>query len=241
VTGVQTCALPIWLADAVASFQRYLELDPNASDRQSVEERIRRLRTRLAETGIALTVSEPGARVRIDGTLAGATPLPGPVRVAAGAHEIVVEKDGFRPFRLRVSVEGGQVVEAEATLVAIPPPRSGNRRLRRALEWVSAGVGGLALASGTVLGALAIGASDRANEERAGDADVYDDARSSAETLALGADVSFGVAFVGAATFLVLLVIDGGSAGETAAGATSAQMMPVVGPDGLRLALTGRF
>lgn len=239
------------LAEAIASFQRYLELVPDAEDRATIEERIRGLQERLAQTGIVLTVSEPGARVLVDGTEAGTTPLAAALQVTPGSHELRVEKEGFQPFRLRVAVEAGRRVEAEATLVALqshtpppPPPRPADPAPSRGRTWtwVTAGVTGLALAGGTVLGFLALGESDSANAEVAGDADRYDEHLSSAENLALFADISFGVGILAAASTVVLFIVEGGS-GESEAAPQHAALFaaPVATRDGAHLVLSGSF
>ncbi len=238
------------IADAVASFQRYLELVPEAEDRATVTERIRTLQGRLAETGIALTASEEGARVFVDGQESGTTPLAEPIRVGPGSHELRVEKEGFQTFRLRVSVEAGRRVETEVTLVPVertpepverapepgPAPRSGPG----VLPWVLAGVAGVAVVGGTVLGVLALGESDAASDEVAGDRDVYDDALANAETLALFADISFATGLV-AGGFAIVLFITGGSAHASESRAEGVHVAPLATRDRAGLVLGGAF
>lgn len=214
------------IAEAVASFQQYLSLVPDAEDRATVEARIQTLQARLTETGIVLTASEEGALVFVDGRQAGTTPLADPILVPPGSHELRVEKEGFRPFRLRVSVEAGRRLETEVTLVAAerheppPPPPAAARSGGSLLPWVATGVAGVGLVCGTIFGVLALGESDAANEEKAGDFDVYDEASSNAETWALLADVSFGVGAAAAVGAVVLFLLTGrDEASAPAAGA----------------------
>ena len=47
---------------------------------------------------IALAASESGARVYVDDSLVGETPLAAPVVIDVGARKIRVEKDGFEPY-----------------------------------------------------------------------------------------------------------------------------------------------
>ncbi|MCU0681085.1 MAG: PEGA domain-containing protein [Polyangiaceae bacterium] len=80
-------------------------------------------RTRLKElekkTGaFTLTISEPGATVSIDGQPIGSSPLPGPVRLTAGARQVRVEKDGFLPFEQGLSVTAGGTNALEVKLEA---------------------------------------------------------------------------------------------------------------------------
>jgi len=48
---------------------------------------------------LALEVSESGARVYVDDSLVGETPLAAPIVIDVGARKIRVEKEGFEPYR----------------------------------------------------------------------------------------------------------------------------------------------
>lgn len=247
------------LTDAIASFQAYRDsLAPGAADRALVEERIRNVQARLDATAIVLTVSEAGARVLVDGEERGTTPLAGPLRVTPGAHEIRVEREGFQPLSIRVSVEPGQRLETEATLVAIPPPPEPapvpppppprQRPSRpapppeppgRLYTWIAAGVAGAAAVGGGVLGVLALGERDAADEAASQrDRDTYDQSKSSAEDFSLFADIAFGAAVLGAGAAVILYFVEGdaprATTRETAA-------TPLVLPDGGGVAVTGWF
>jgi len=94
---------------AMASFQEYLGA---ATDEEPVE-RIETARAKLAQletlvATVAMTVSEPEARVLVDGRDVGATPLRDPVRLAPGTHVIEVRKPGFQDLRHEVTVMAGQ-------------------------------------------------------------------------------------------------------------------------------------
>ena len=237
------------IAEATASFQQYLELVPDAEDRATVEERIRTLQGRLAETGIVLTASEDGARVFVDGQESGTTPLASAIPVTPGSHELRVEKEGFSPFMLRVSVEAGRRVETDVPLVAIegptPPPapaapapaRTGGSG--RVLPWVITGVAGVAIVAGTVFGVLALGESDAANDEKAGDLDLYDEASSSAESWALLADISFGVGVAAAVGALVLFLTTGPGESTGAPRGADLRVAPLAMRGGAGLVLSG--
>jgi len=229
------------LTDAMQSFRQYLEEAPDAEDRDAVETRIRTLQGRLDATRIAVTASEAGASVLVDGARVGETPLEA-VKVTPGAHEIRVEKDGFHPFALRVTVPVGEEVAAEANLVSeagpAPAPSAPAEAAQgpRVYTWIAAAVAGAAIVGGSVLGVLALGSRDDANAEIRGDRATYDDARSSAEDLALFADVAFIVGGAAAAATVLLFVIEPGW-GES----EDTAMAPLFVADGGGLSVAGRF
>ncbi|MBI2893843.1 MAG: tetratricopeptide repeat protein [Deltaproteobacteria bacterium] len=247
------------LTEAIASFRAYLDAQTNAADRALIEERIRNIQARLDATAISLTVSEPGARVIVDDAERGITPLAEALRVSPGAHEIRVEREGFQPLSIRVSVEPGQRLETEARLVALPVPpapapdpvaatpapaprprpRSAPPAERggRLYTWIAAGVAGAAAVGGGVLGVLALSERDAADDAaRERERDAYDESKSSAEDLSLFADVAFGVAVLGAAAAVTLFFVESGAprAGETAAA-------PLVLPGGGGAVVSGWF
>lgn len=65
---------------------------------------------------IHLTVSEPGARVLVDGVQAGTTPMRTPLRVDQGARELRVVKEGFDDWVQAGSVSGGADLTINVTL-----------------------------------------------------------------------------------------------------------------------------
>lgn len=232
------------LPEAIAALRQYLDENPDADDRPQVETRIENLQVRVDATRIALRANEDGASVLVDGAAVGTTPLAEAIRVTPGAHELRVEKEGFRAFSLRVTVPVGEEVAAEATLVSEAAPASGQPATAapaasegpRLYTWVAAGVAGAAAIAGGAFGFLALGRRDDANAEATGDRPTYDDARSSAETFALVADVSFGVAVVAAGTAIVLFTVEPGW-GEDA----QAAVAPVLRADGGGVSFAGRF
>ncbi|XXX82452.1 PEGA domain-containing protein [Sorangium sp. So ce134] len=68
---------------------------------------------------IAIEGGPPGAVVLVDGERRAELPLSGPLRVAAGAHAVRVQKDGFEPFEARVDVLGRETARVAASLAAI--------------------------------------------------------------------------------------------------------------------------
>ncbi|AUX32976.1 MULTISPECIES: PEGA domain-containing protein [Sorangium] len=68
---------------------------------------------------IAIEGGAPGAVVLVDGERRAELPLPAPLRVAAGAHAVRIQKDGFEPFEARVDVLGRTTARVAASLKAI--------------------------------------------------------------------------------------------------------------------------
>ncbi len=237
------------LPEAIASFRQYLSEFPQAEDRATVETRVQGLQDRLDATRIVVTANEDGASVLVDGAAVGTTPLAEPVRVTPGPHEIRVEKEGFRPFTLRVTVPVGEEVSAEADLAsesAAAPPDDGAGATSpdpapeeggRFYTWIAAGLAGVAVAGGSVLGVLALGERDDANAAATGSSRAYDDAKSGAESMALFADVSFGVAVLAGGAAAALFFLEPGW-GESE---TQANLVPVFTADATGLVATGRF
>lgn len=97
----------------------------------------------------------PGGRVTIDGQEVGVSPLE--LSVAAGEHEVVIEKQGFTSVRRRVAFVDGVVETLDVALVELPrvaPPAKPPRRWLEPLGWSSIALGVGAAAGGVVLVAL---------------------------------------------------------------------------------------
>ncbi|QRN99759.1 PEGA domain-containing protein [Archangium violaceum] len=80
-----------------------------------------------AVTGfVSVKADVEGARVLIDGEDKGAAPLEG-VMLSAGSHEIVVQRDGYRPETQRIAVRAGKEYNVDVNLrplVAADEPRN---------------------------------------------------------------------------------------------------------------------
>lgn len=57
-----------------------------------------------------------GAQVLVDGQPVGLSPLPGPIPIDVGEHDVQIEKEGFEPVATTVSVPGGTVTHVELAL-----------------------------------------------------------------------------------------------------------------------------
>ncbi len=149
---------------------------------------------------LAVTVSEPGAQVRIDGVAVGTTPLSSPVTdLAPGPHKVVVEKAGMKSIERDVLLAAGVpmaldiVMAPEGVAAAAAPSGAG----KAVLFWTGATALGLGAvgAAGGVTGALWMNGAllDPALpvEERYG-------ARTTGQALAFVAATSIVVATIGA-------------------------------------------
>lgn len=214
------------------TLERYLEVAPaDAADRADITQRVQGL-TALTGT-ISILGTPEGASVAIDGVTVDAT-VPGDVTVADGDHEVTVSMDGFVPDTQRVSISEGALTasltfalaeetpaeteptEEEPTTPTHPTPDS---------VWVLSAVTGVALVAGTVFGFAAL------NEQSAFDVMPNRGAADRGETLAVAADISFGVAIVAGVSAVVVYLTDRPAAAETPAAETPAATDSTESPD----------
>jgi hypothetical protein len=111
--------------EATESFERFLATAGNApaSARSEAERSLEQMRDKVAHLEVAANVA--AAEVWIDGQSRGLTPLPRPVLVAMGAHQVTVQKAGADPFQRRIEVVGGTLARVDAELrfpAPAPPP-----------------------------------------------------------------------------------------------------------------------
>jgi hypothetical protein len=106
--------------EALETYQLLLkEFALETEERQKVEREIQILKGLV---GKLIIVTEPGARVSVDGRERGVAPLPGPISVAAGARTLRIVKAGRIPFEQRIEIAGGQERRVEAELPAAVDP-----------------------------------------------------------------------------------------------------------------------
>jgi hypothetical protein len=99
--------------------------------------------------------AESGARVEVDGRPVGVTPLSRPVEVPAGKHYVVITRRGRAAYSREVEAKRGETIAIHAGL-----RKTGQRR---AVPWVWAGAGVLALAAGG-FGAYALSEEGKASD-----------------------------------------------------------------------------
>lgn len=95
------------------------------------------------QTGrLVVLASEPGATVKLDDRPVGATPLPGPLSIPAGPHELVLEKAGFIAVRKDTRVQRDELTEETVTLVPSPDyvnDYEGKQQKLRLGAWIASG------------------------------------------------------------------------------------------------------
>jgi hypothetical protein len=133
---------------------------------------------------VRLFISESGAQVKVDGKLVGNAPLPEPVRLASGKHQIEVIKPGFGVFSQLVEVQsggeqritvdlseetgGGDIVAASSGGGEIGGGGGGgDGKKTKILPWIVVGVGVAAIGGGVVTGLSASSLHDQLTEKRA--------------------------------------------------------------------------
>jgi len=215
-------------AEALASFARYLRLDPAAPNRESVQRSVRSLEARLAATGrqmLHVTTDPPGADLSVDGAAAGKAPLdaaypPGPHALAAAApgrrtavREVLLPAQ--QSLEVHLVLEPGQDPAAPALAAKPPAPPLGATLPDPAPQpverksWlgpvIAAGVGIVAAGAGVVMGLQARNAQDAllagGNDRSQADALV-----SKARSDATAANVLYGVAGAAVLTGGVLAI-----------------------------------
>lgn len=118
--------------EALDYLQRYLaaadgQAPVPAERRKAVLQQIANLKAR---TGVLVVTVEPaGARVSIDDRVIGTSPLPQPIRVAAGTRRIAAERPGHAPALNAVKVDAGHTEHVTLALAPLtggtPPPALG--------------------------------------------------------------------------------------------------------------------
>ena len=103
---------------------------------------------------LIVEMREDGAKVTIDGRLVGVTPLTGRLELAMGAHEMVVEKEGFLVWAKTIDVAPNQ---ANIEQVAMVPSQDFIEQYRqtaqitRIFAWTTAGLGAVMVGTAVVL------------------------------------------------------------------------------------------
>ena len=109
--------------EATEDFERFLATAGSAPQdaRSAAQRALEEMRDRVAHLEVSANMQ--GAEVFVDGHSRGLTPLPRPVLVSVGAHQVVVQRQGSEPFLRRVEAVGGTVarVQAELRVAAVEP------------------------------------------------------------------------------------------------------------------------
>lgn len=99
---------------------------------------------------VALTVSEEGADVKLDGDIVGATPLPKRLDLTGGTHLLGISKEGFIRHQQTLRITGGEALSFDVLLRPSPEYAKNWRAThgtRRMLAWAGTIVGVVMLAA----------------------------------------------------------------------------------------------
>lgn len=233
-------------AAAYTAYVRYLEEGGDKvkkKRRKLVEGEIDRLETLVGRIEIASPVD--GAKVKIDNEVVGETPLPAPVLIDLGKHEVVVLDSGEEILNEIVKVAGGETVTVTVEIKEEEPPAPPEEPEpaleeeppKRVWTWVAGGVGAAAGIAAAVTGGIASSRSSDLEKNCAdgecppGEWDTLDSTRNLATTT----NVLIGVAAAGVAAGVALFFL------EPRLGEEKPIVAPVVTEEGASITLTGRF
>lgn len=100
---------------------------------------------------LAISVSEPGATVKLNDIAVGVSPLTAAISVPGGAHRLAVEKKGFVISEQEVQIAAGQETKAEVKLLPSADYardyQAHHQRMRLG-AWITTGVAGAGLLAG---------------------------------------------------------------------------------------------
>jgi hypothetical protein len=239
-------------AAALQAYSRYLAeggKEIPADRAATVKAEIERLDALVGTLLVRCDVN--GAAVFVDGKRQGVTPLPGPVFVDLGDHEVMLKQGTGLLHREVVRIQGGKQTvlevggegarhgggEAEGGEQPVPGVAPEDPGQPRVWTWVALGVGGAAAIGAAVTGGMA--SSTMADLEDACPDSTCPATKQSdidkGRNLALTTDVLIGVAAIGIVAGVVLFFV------EPKMGEKEVAVTPTASSNGGGLALTGRF
>lgn len=193
---------------AVEHYERYVAARGEASDVGSVQARIAALRGSLEQRPVrameaaALRIdAEPGAEIKLDGSLVGVAPIDRIVWVEPGKHVLEAELSGHAPYRGEIDAPPGSMVAGSVELVQHSRvPARGERSASRGARAASGGVSlPVWIAGGACIASAATSVAARVSGEASRSASDLDAARS--------ADGVAGIALASALTTGVLAAV----------------------------------
>lgn len=198
----------------------YLAERPDAPDRAAVEAKLAALARKPA---LLLLSSEPrGAQIELDGVPLGIA-TPSALWITAAEHRVTLTSDGFAAATEVVEPRPGARLPLRLTLAPLSPAKAPAQVASRSKGagpevWISAALGGVSLAAGAWLGAMAVAERDRFDHQPT--ARIAD----RGERFALFADVAFAVSAVSFITTAVLCISDRAEEPKRAPGNTGPAM-----------------
>ncbi len=227
------------------------ELDGHEPTRKKItlsEGRPAAVDLRLTPSGsvgeLSILVSEPGARISVDGKDVGRSPLDAPLRLRRGPHEVRVEKPGYAATtrqvevkardKQRISISLGE--EGTSDLAGGSPGGGGGAGF---WPYVAMGVG-VGLVGGAVFtGLQAQGLHDQLDEKRSSGELIASQDVDTGNNLVLITNLLYGLgglAIAGGATWWVM---DSGMLSTSGGGEIQAGLVPT--PEGGTVQILGRF
>lgn len=234
------------VAKALRAFKDYLHADPDAKDRQSVEDAIANLERKLRAKGLQQIVifAEPKeAIITVNGKLLGTSPAS--TELPAGTHSLAVRADGYtaveRTFTMQLAKGSELTVVLEkagsAATASSDAPVKGPELTPSATEqtaltarpqkrgpvfaWVAGGLAVAGLGTGIALGVVSANASATLHAEPHPQAEATQLANTATST-AIGANIAYGVAGAAAITAVILFIVEGKSAAPASGGGSAA-------------------
>jgi hypothetical protein len=210
--------------NALRAYEEYIDkggAEIAADRRAEVEAEIRKLHGRVAQ--VTVKSDAEGAQLLVDDAPTGVTPLREPLLLSAGAHRLVLMRQGTSIAVTSVEVAGGDTVtvELKASPASAPPtppvaPRAQVSSGLGAAFWVGVATTGALVVGTTVTGLIALDAkrdySDKLGAFPGSRADV-DAARDRTKHFALATDILGGAAIlVGIGTVYLAVTAKGGEA-----------------------------
>jgi hypothetical protein len=253
-------------AAALKAYSRYLAEGGDEVPEERVKEvkyKIKKLNNLVGMIIVECPVEQ--ALVKVDDEVVGKTPLLGPIFVDIGKHRVTVKKGKEELLNQVLKVAGGervvaQVETGEAAVTASaeeaeeaeeepieeepepePTEEEPGDRPDRLWTWVALGVGGAAGIAGGVIGGMALSRKNRLMDE-CGDGtcpDSREDERDRIKTMALTADILYGVAGAAVVVGVVLFFVEPKLGHESQE--TALRVAPTTMADGAGVVLEGRF
>lgn len=235
---------------ALRAYRDYLRMQPDAKDKDTVNDAIANLERRLKEKGLQqlmVFADPPTAIIEVDGKVLGNSPAS--VELTAGNHKLLVRAEGYEPTERAFVMQTSRATEMTINLrpagkpMDPPPPPplvdvpkkeepkvatltpskdvtgTGTgatnvkttpepaRKGGRLWTWIAGGAAVAAAGAGVGLGVAANGAAAQTAMPPMGVTPAQQ--ASSAQGLATGANVAYGVAGAAAVTAVVLFFIEG--------------------------------
>jgi hypothetical protein len=224
---------------AIELYRRYLdEGGAAAEDRADVEASLRALERLLGSVAITLRGAER-AEVWLEDWQIG--DAPGEIRIPGGQHVLEIRAPGFEVVRREIEVAARARIEVEVEMLAL----SDFRGVSPALFVTSSALAVVAVAIGAGLGGTALSLHDDAVQCADRPGCVLDpmQRRREISDLALGADVTFGIAGLFAITSVVLLFVTDWGGAPAAGGAAEERvsLVPWLDPAGAGVFVRARL